>query len=629
MDRAYSLLDIKAVREAERVIEGIASTPEPDRMGDVVEPMGAKFKLPMPLLWQHDHEEPVGWVEFAKPTKTGIPFKARFAPTADLPEGRLKERLEDAWQQVKIGLVRAVSIGFRALEYARMENGGLHFLSWEWLELSAVTIPAQAQATITTVKSIDQRLLAASGRKSTGRSSDNPGASGPGNSSKRNKAMKPIAEQIAEIEARRKSLATDMESFGDVAELDDAQADEYDALIAELESTEGPLKRLKALERAMGTAKAVRGTDAKGARESRLTIPAEAKKDELPKGTRFARYAMAVAAGKGSISDTLAYAKRWDEQTPEVSQFIKATVGTVAEVSPGWGSELAPAQNLASEFIELLRPATVLGRIEGFRRVPFNVLIPRQTAASTVNWVGEAAAKPVGNPDFDDVTLGYNKIAGIVVMSEELVRLSSPSAEETVRRDLVEQCAMFSDQQFLLSTVTATASRPASVTNAVSAIPASGTDADALRYDIGLALAPMDAAELPGDTLVAVMPRAVARGIAGLTTALGNKAFPGMTRNGGDLDGIPALVSNSAPAGEIIFIEAGEILLADDGSVRLDASNQATLDMAGGDSPDVNLWQKNLIALRAERWISYKKRRTSAVQRISGAAYGPQGDSSP
>ena len=96
-----------------------------------------------------------------------------------------------------------------------------------------------------------------------------------------------------------------------------------------------------------------------------------------------------------------------------------------------------------------------------------------------------------------------------------------------------------------------------------------------------------------------------------------------------DLDGIPALVSNSAPAGYIIFIEAGEILLADDGTVRLDASNQATIDLAGGSSPTTSLWQNNLIALRAERWVNYKKRRTAAVTMISGAAYGPQGDTSP
>jgi HK97 family phage prohead protease len=163
MDRAYSLLEVRSVKENERVIEGIASTPTPDRMGDIVEPMGAKFALPMPLLWQHQHDKPVGHVEFAKPTKAGIPFKARLAKI-DEP-GALKDRVDEAWQSVKSNLVRAVSIGFRALEYNRMDDGGLRFLSWEWMELSLVTIPANNEAVITAVKNLDRQHLPAIGRE--------------------------------------------------------------------------------------------------------------------------------------------------------------------------------------------------------------------------------------------------------------------------------------------------------------------------------------------------------------------------------------------------------------------------------------------------------------------------------
>jgi HK97 family phage prohead protease len=163
MNRAYSLLDVKSVHDAERVIEGIASTPSPDRMGDVVEPLGAKFALPMPLLWQHDHESPIGHVEFAKPTKTGIPFKARFAHPDDFDSETLKERLRLAWDSVKGGLVRAVSIGFKPLEYSFMDGGGVRFAAWEWLELSAVTVPANAEATINVIRSIDAEFRKAAG----------------------------------------------------------------------------------------------------------------------------------------------------------------------------------------------------------------------------------------------------------------------------------------------------------------------------------------------------------------------------------------------------------------------------------------------------------------------------------
>jgi len=162
MNRAYSLLDVRAFDDATRQIEGIASTPSPDRYGDVVEPLGAQFALPMALLWQHNAEKPVGTVEFAKPTQSGIPFKARLAKI-DEP-GTLKDRVDEAWQSLKAGLVRAVSIGFRSIEHSYMESGGVHFLKWEWLELSLVTIPANSDAVITAVKHLDQQHIAAVGR---------------------------------------------------------------------------------------------------------------------------------------------------------------------------------------------------------------------------------------------------------------------------------------------------------------------------------------------------------------------------------------------------------------------------------------------------------------------------------
>jgi Escherichia/Staphylococcus phage prohead protease len=112
--RAYSTITIKTIQEDLRIIEGIASTPAPDRVDDVVEPLGAKFNLPMPLLWQHNSREPIGHVMWAEARSDGIPFKAVLAKS--LEPGKLQDRLDEAWQSIKLGLVRAVSIGFRAIE---------------------------------------------------------------------------------------------------------------------------------------------------------------------------------------------------------------------------------------------------------------------------------------------------------------------------------------------------------------------------------------------------------------------------------------------------------------------------------------------------------------------------------
>jgi HK97 family phage prohead protease len=158
MKRAYSLLEIKAVDDEQRLITGIASTPTADRMGDVVDPKGAQFNLPIPLLWQHDSNCPIGQVTAAKVTKNGIEITAQIAKN-------VTQSIEDAWALIKSGLVRGLSIGFRSLDSENIPNSwGVIFKAWEWLELSCVTIAANAEASIQTIKSIDTRQLAASGK---------------------------------------------------------------------------------------------------------------------------------------------------------------------------------------------------------------------------------------------------------------------------------------------------------------------------------------------------------------------------------------------------------------------------------------------------------------------------------
>lgn len=150
IDRAFQ---IKAMDDAERVIEGVATTPTPDRYGDVVLSEGAKFTLPLPALWQHDSGQPVGQVTKAKVTEDSITATIELLkPDADMPPS-LVESLNYAWQLTKRGLVRGLSIGFRPLDYVIVpDEYTFEFREWEWLELSLVTIPANTDATIQTVR---------------------------------------------------------------------------------------------------------------------------------------------------------------------------------------------------------------------------------------------------------------------------------------------------------------------------------------------------------------------------------------------------------------------------------------------------------------------------------------------
>ena len=71
--------------------------------------------------------------------------------------------MDYAWQLIKNKLRPVVSVGFRPLEYERIEGGGLRYTLWEWYELSGVGVAAQPEAQITAAKSARSPIVRRSG----------------------------------------------------------------------------------------------------------------------------------------------------------------------------------------------------------------------------------------------------------------------------------------------------------------------------------------------------------------------------------------------------------------------------------------------------------------------------------
>lgn len=641
MTRAYSFLEIKAVTDDARVITGLASTPETDRVGDVVEPMGVEFKNPLVLLWQHDHEKPIGTVEFGKPTAKGVPFTATIA-TVNEP-GTLKDRVDEAWQSVKAGLIRAVSIGFRSLESENIAGTwGTRYIQTEVFELSLVSVPANAGA-VFSVKSFDVGLPAASGKKAFAivRLTKPAGASAPvmkklpvkpkpeeGQDMKISEQIKSFKDELVQKGARQLELMTTAEG----RTLDEAESEEFDTLSGEIGATETHLKRLELLAKS-NTSQATEVNDESGMQNRFNHISVKAT-HQVAKGTAFTRYVIAQCRAKGNLVQAAEIAKQWQDTTPEVAEVLKAAVAAGTTTDSAWAAPLVPYQNMTSEFIELLRPETIVGKMTQLRAVPFNVRIPGQTQGSTVAWVGETAPKPVSALGFQDITLRFNKLAGIVVISDELARLSTPSAEAIIQNDLTAQIAQFMDDSFINPAYAAvTDVRPASVTNGVTPIPATGTDIDALRADVRSAYSTFIAANLSTASAVWIMTSTQAMSIGMMQNPLGQTEFPGISALGGTFLGLPVIVSETVPNDSngsiMVLAKQSEILLADEGGVTIDVSREASLQM--NSSPDnpatastvlTSLWQQNLVGIRAERLITWKKRRPQAVTYISGANYG-------
>lgn len=346
--------------------------------------------------------------------------------------------------------------------------------------------------------------------------------------------------------------------------------------------------------------------------------------DNIPKGIGLAMLVRAKVASQQlaknhseyvSASDLL---KTWN--APErVLNVAKAVVGTTTSSEY---SALVDSKILVTEFLDLLRPRTIIGQMTGFRKVPFNITVPTKTSASIVNWVGEGQKKPVTNLAFGKTSLTFAKIAGIVPFTDELGRFSDPAVDGMVMRDLQDSIVEFMDGQFLDPTKTETTDSPASVLNGVDPIVASGITADAIRTDLRKLRASFIAKNVSLTGCYYVMSETMASFLADLTDALGNPVFKGMDAPVGEktLSGLP--VVESEKAGKLIgLIKPSEILMADDGGVDLSVSTEATLEFNDGTKDvSVNLWQNNMVGVRAERYVRWKKRHVNAAGYIDYSA---------
>jgi HK97 family phage major capsid protein len=454
------------------------------------------------------------------------------------------------------------------------------------------------------------------------------------------------AEQRAGLDARRASSLARMkalneESVGAGSTMDASQKEEFETLEKDVEAIDGELKRVSTLERFnIEQAVEVRGASAVEGSESRSVkaYPQVRVDRKGAAGIGFTRYVMAVAQSKGNLMQAHQIAKgneRWMAETPDVEAVLKSAINAGTTTDSTWASPLTVYQNLVGEFIEYLRPQTIIGRLN-LRPVPFKVKVPRQTAGASVGWVGEGQVRPVSKLAFDQVTLDIANIGGIVVITKELARHSSPSAEMLVRDDLGAALIQFMDSQFVDPSVASTGSSPASVTNGVSGIVSTGNDSTAFRTDTRTLMQQFVSNNLGLADGAWIMTQQQALAIGMMLNSLGQPLYPTIDVNGGTLFGLPVIASENIPSTDgspadgvpIILVKQRDILLADDGQVTIDASQEASLQMdTSPDSPTtgstnlVSLWQQGMLGIKAEREINWVKRRSTSVGLITSAHY--------
>ncbi len=603
-------------------------------MDDVVAPEGATFALPISFLAYHDSRLPIGEISVVNVTAAGISIEAEVPSEADVraANGAL-DYINTAWQQIKLRLIRGLSIGFRPLEWEPIKgSNGFLFKKWEWLELSAVAIPAQPDATIETIKAFAHRsAAAASGNRAASNATASRAASGTTANQQPGKIMK-LSERIEakqnEISGYRDQIATLSAAFSDRDPTDD-EAVQLEELSAQVETASKALDTLTKAE----TALAVRSQTPAG-QGAQILLPRRhvqraAKADLIFKS---ACCVLVAHADKRNYAEVCKARYPGDD---EVAMMVKAAVNPADTVTPGWAAELVGQQ--IAEFVDVLAAVSVYGALasqslrvtfdrNGIIKVPSRNKVPNLAGV----FVGEGGAIPVKKGSLTSVSMLPHKAAVISTFTRELAQLANPSIEAVIREGIIEDTGTQIDTN-LLDAVAASAIRPAGLLNGVALIPSSGNSAANIATDMRALLDAITAAG-GGRRIALILHPSRVVGLSTVTNATGQFLFRDEVANG-TLFGASLIVSTNVAPDHVIAVDAADFVTATGDSPEWNVSDVATIheedtaplpivDGAGvAAKPVRSLWQTASIGIRMIWPLTWAMRRAGMVAALSGVGW--------
>lgn len=336
----------------------------------------------------------------------------------------------------------------------------------------------------------------------------------------------------------------------------------------------------------------------KGLAFVRLLI-AEAKTDDPEAAEHFAAKrwgadSLAARIAKNGGSDVLA------------SQ--KAAVAAGSTLSSNWAELLAETATAGAEFFGLVAERSLIGRIAGLRRVPFDTRLINAVTGLSAAWIGEGVAVPVSKAAFGVELLPPRKVASVSVVTQELINSADPAAELLIRDTMAQAVAEAIDLAFIDPTNDGVANvKPASVTYGVTPTTGGG---DAL----GDVRALID--DFPGD-----LGRAVLVGSPNRFADMHDPMLlPNIGVRGGNAMGIPAVPSKAA--GETLALIDPDGIALGGGETIFTVARQASIEMLDNPTNNsvtptptttVSLWQTNAVATMAESVVNWETARPSVA----------------
>jgi len=380
-----------------------------------------------PLLLDHDMERQIGVIESVELSEDRVlRANVRFGRSA---------LAQEVFQDVVDGIRGNVSVGYRVNKMERSKANGdeYHVRSWNPLEVSVVSIPADASVGV-------GRSAAAFEPKPTVEPSVKK-------ESKMDEVnMDAVRAEAAAAAARN---AADIVALGarhnkrDLAEAALRAGKSIEQFRGELLDVIGSDKPLEnesigLNEKEVREFSIVRAIAALANPSDRRLREAAAFEFEASEAAsqRYGRSAQGVMVP----TDVLGV---WSQRAP-------LATGTVAN-----GGATVATNLLASEFIDVLRNSASVMQA-GARMLPGlqgNVSIPRKNTGSAGGWIStEGGAAAESNPVFGVTTLAPKNVGAWTDMTRQLILQSTPAIEALVRDDLTQALALAIDKGALEGT---------------------------------------------------------------------------------------------------------------------------------------------------------------------------------
>lgn len=369
-----------------------------------------------PLLLNHDTEKQIGVVESARIDGSDKKGRAvvRFSKSP---------MAEEIWQDVKDGIRRLVSVGYRRTSELGAEvKDGREFVRFAWqpYEISLVSVPADATVGIGRKENLESQQPEPKQQKAP------------------EKVEKIMSEKIESVvEAKPDTRAKDILKMAKQLE---GKVENVRSLADDAVDKDWSVEQFRqaCLDR-LPTAKAV------------AHKPAESFTARDLSGYSITRAINGLMSGKldgleRELSDEIALKGGQSATGFWLPNAVLAQRNAIAGTGT-LGGMVVSTPNLGSEFIELLRSKAVVGQL-GARMLNLAnpVTIPRQNAAGTVNWTnGETAAATLSGINFTQLTLTPKCISAVQQYSKQLLVTSNPSIDSIIRDDITNEIALAID----------------------------------------------------------------------------------------------------------------------------------------------------------------------------------------